>query len=88
MAMMAKMRSLAPAFILSVGVLFVLFMVMSDSSVLEALGGRTNLVGKVNGDGITYKEFSKAIDQQRENQKNQTGRLLMHLLHTTLTFLF
>ena len=44
MAMMAKMRSLAPAFILTVGGLFVLFMVISDSNVLEALGGggRTN----------------------------------------------
>ena len=41
MAMMAKMRSLAPAFILTVGVLFVLFMVISDSNVMEALGGRT-----------------------------------------------
>jgi hypothetical protein len=39
MAMMAKMRSLAPAFILTVGGLFVLFMVISDSNVLEALGG-------------------------------------------------
>ena len=30
MAMMAKMRSLAPVFILTVGVVFVLFMVISD----------------------------------------------------------
>ena len=50
MAMMAKMRSLAPAFIITVGALFVLFMIISDSNVLEALGGRTNYVGSVNGD--------------------------------------
>jgi len=71
---MAKMRTLAPAFIISVGVLFVLFMVISDSSVLEALGGRSNDVGSINGDKISYQEFSKIIDQQRESQKTQTGK--------------
>ncbi|MGA8265037.1 MAG: peptidylprolyl isomerase [Ignavibacteriaceae bacterium] len=75
MAMMAKMRSLAPAFIISVGVLFVLFMVISDSSVMEALGGgRTNNVGSINGEDISYQDFSKILDQQRESQKNQTGK--------------
>ncbi|HSM63758.1 MAG TPA: peptidylprolyl isomerase, partial [Gillisia sp.] len=67
------MRSLAPAFILSVGVLFVLFMVISDSNVLEALGGRTNYVGSVNGDNITYQDFVNAVDQQIQNMKAQTG---------------
>ena len=76
MAMMAKMRSLAPAFILTVGGLFVLFMVISDSNVLEALGGggRTNNIGSVNGENITYQEFQTALDQQIENQKKQTGK--------------
>ncbi len=74
MAMMAKMRSLAPAFILSVGVLFVLFMVISDSSVMQALGGRSNVIGEINGEEISYQEFSKAIDRERTAQKNQTGK--------------
>ena len=76
MAMMAKMRSLAPAFILTVGGLFVLFMVISDSNVLEALGGGggTNNIGSVNGEDITYQEFQVALDQQIENQKRQTGK--------------
>lgn len=74
MAMMARMRSLAPAFILTVGALFVLFMVISDSNVLEALGGRSNNVGSINGHDISYQEFSKAVDQQREVQKKQTGK--------------
>jgi len=74
MGMMAKMRGLAPAFIITVGALFVLFMVISDSNVLEALGGRTNNVGSVNGEGISYQEFVNAVDQQRENQKKQTGK--------------
>jgi parvulin-like peptidyl-prolyl isomerase len=73
MGMMGKMRSLAPAFIITVGALFVLFMVISDSNVLEALGGRTNYVGSVNGDDISYVEFQNAIERQREARKQQTG---------------
>lgn len=71
---MAKMRGLAPAFIITVGALFVLFMVISDSNVLEALGGRSNNVGSVNGEDISYQEFVNGVDQQRENQKKQTGK--------------
>lgn len=75
MAMMARMRSLAPAFILTVGGLFVLFMVISDSNVLQAIGGgKTNVLGKVNGEDITYTEFQAALDQQLENVKRQTGK--------------
>lgn len=74
MAMMAKMRSLAPAFILSVGALFVLFMVLSDSKLMEIFGAHGNNVGSVNGQDITYQEFVKAVDQQKENQKKQTGQ--------------
>ena len=73
MGMMARMRSLAPAFILTVGALFVLFMVISDSNVMEALGGRTNYVGSVNGEEISYQEFQSAVERQRETQKQQTG---------------
>ena len=73
MAMMAKMRSLAPAFIITVGALFVLFMVISDSNVLEALGGRSNDVGSINGVNISYREYQFVLDQQRETQKQQTG---------------
>ena len=71
--MMAKMRSLAPAFIITVGALFVLFMVISDSNVLEALGGKTNYVGVINGVEISYQEFQGAVERQRETQKQQTG---------------
>jgi len=73
MGMMAKMRNLAPVFIITVGALFVLFMVISDSNVLEALGGRTNDVGSVNGIDISYQEFQLAVERQRESQKQQTG---------------
>jgi len=74
MGMMAKMRSLSPAFIITVGALFVLFMVISDSNVLEAIGGPTNYIGSVNGYEISYKEFQSAVERQRETQKQQTGQ--------------
>jgi len=74
MAMMAKMRSLAPAFILSVGALFVLFMILSDSKLMEIFGAHGNNVGSVNGKDISYAEFTKAVEQQKENQKNQSGQ--------------
>ena len=74
MAMMAKMRSLAPAFILTVGAIFVLFMVMSDSKIMSALGGRSNNVGSINGNEITYQQYSTALDRERQNIKNQTGK--------------
>lgn len=74
MAMMAKMRDLAPAFIITVGVLFVLFMIISDSNVLEVLGARTNNIGSVNGRDITYQEFAQLLERALENQKQQTGQ--------------
>ncbi len=74
MAMMARMRSLAPAFIIGVGGLFVLFMVLSDSKVMEVFGARTNNVGSVNGRDITYQEYANLIDRAIQNQKAQTGQ--------------
>ncbi|MDR3627077.1 MAG: peptidylprolyl isomerase [Ignavibacteriaceae bacterium] len=74
MAMMAKMRSLAPAFIIGVGVIFVLFMVISDSNIMEVFGLRTNNVGSINGVKISYQEFNKAMETERENLKQQNGK--------------
>ena len=74
MAMMAKMRSLAPAFIVSVGVIFVLFMVISDSNIMEIFGMRTNNVGSINGVKISYQDFNKAMETERENLKAQNGK--------------
>ena len=74
MAMMAKMRSLAPAFIITVGALFVIFMVISDSNILENFGGRSMNVGVINGEEITYQDFISFLDRARENQRNQTGQ--------------
>lgn len=74
MPMMAKMRSLAPAFIITVGAIFVLFMIVSDSNLFQALGNRGNNLGSVNGDEITVAEFNNMYNQQAELQKRQTGK--------------
>ncbi|MGE5432489.1 MAG: peptidylprolyl isomerase [Syntrophomonadaceae bacterium] len=74
MAMMAKMRSLAPAFIITIGGIFVLFMVLSDSRVIEIFGQKRNNVGSVNGQEITYQQFNAFLEQARQRQKEQTGK--------------
>lgn len=73
MGMMAKMRSLAPWFIVTVGGLFVLFMVLSDSKIGNSAGRRSNDVGEVNGEKITYQEFANLVDTYRKYQVQQTG---------------
>lgn len=74
MAMMAKMRSLAPWFIILVGGVFVLFMVISDSNILEFMGQQSQYVGSVDGDDITYQEFTNLVDLARQNQEQATGQ--------------
>jgi parvulin-like peptidyl-prolyl isomerase len=74
MAMMARMRSLAPWFIITVGGLFVLFMVLSDSKVVEIFGQRSNYVGSINDYNVTYQEFSSLVERARVNQTQQTGQ--------------
>ncbi len=74
MGMMARMRSLAPWFIIAVGGLFVLFMVLSDSKLADIVTTRSNNVGSINGQEISYQEFSNLVEQYRANQVNQTGQ--------------
>jgi peptidyl-prolyl cis-trans isomerase D len=74
MGMMAKMRSLAPWFIVTVGGLFVLFMVLSDSKIGESMGRRSNDIGEVNGKKISYQEFANLLDRYKEFQLQQNGQ--------------
>lgn len=74
MGMMAKMRSLAPWFIIAVGGLFVLFMILSDSKLADIVTTRSNNVGSINGQDISYQEFSNLVEQYRANQVSQTGQ--------------
>lgn len=73
MGMMAKMRSLAPWFIITVGGLFVLFMVLSDSQLVNIVGQRSNNIGYVNGEPITYQQFTNYFETVRRQQQAQTG---------------
>ncbi|MHB1688608.1 MAG: peptidylprolyl isomerase [Ignavibacteriaceae bacterium] len=68
------MRSLTPIFIIATGAFFALFMIVSNSDIMEVFGARSNNVGSINGKEISYQEFTKAIDTQKENQKTQTGK--------------
>ena len=74
MGMMAKMRSLAPWFIITVGGLFVLFMVFSDASVSKLATRGNNVVGYIGDDGITYKEFSAFVENMRTQQVKRSGK--------------
>lgn len=74
MAMMARMRSLAPWFIITVGGLFVLFMVLSDSKLTDIIGQRSDAVGYINGEEISYQDFTQLVERARQNQVAQTGQ--------------
>ncbi|GBD90380.1 foldase protein PrsA precursor [bacterium BMS3Abin04] len=74
MGMMAKMRSLAPWFILGVGGLFILFMVLSDSSLQKIMHTRDNNVGSIDGEEISYQNYSQMVEQYRKDQVKRTGK--------------
>lgn len=69
MPMMARMRSLAPWFMLTVGGLFVLFMVLSDSKVTDLISQQKQNVGSIDGEDITYQEYSTTVDNLKKQQE-------------------
>ncbi len=74
MGMMARMRGLASWFIITVGGLFVLFMVISDSKVTDIRSQHTMEIGSINGVPVTQQEFSDMVDNFIKNQEAQTGQ--------------
>jgi parvulin-like peptidyl-prolyl isomerase len=74
MGMMAKMRSLAPWFIITVGGLFVIFMVLSDSKIGDIIGRQSNFVGSINGEEISYQEYSQLYESYRQYQLQTSGQ--------------
>lgn len=74
MGMMARMRSLAPWFIITVGGLFVLFMVLSDSRISDIMGRQSNNIGSINGEEITYQEYAQLYDSYRQYQSKTSGQ--------------
>lgn len=74
MGMMARMRSLAPWFIITVGGLFVIFMIFSDITMKSLFGSGQVVIGEIAGDDITATEFEAFVDSMRTMQETQTGR--------------
>ncbi len=84
MGMMAKMRSLAPWFIITVGGLFVIFMVLSDSKISDVVRNRNTNVGSINGKDISYQEYSQLVEQYRNYRMQTTGQDLSETEMSTL----
>lgn len=74
MGMMARMRSLAPWFIITVGGLFVIFMIFSDTRMGGLFGKNEVVVGSIDGKDITAQEFSVTVDNLIKQQEAQTGK--------------
>ncbi len=75
MGMMARMRNLAPWFIISVGVLFVLFMVLSDAKITQIFRQQQQVIGSVDGKEITYQQFAKRVEFERNNLERQGKKI-------------
>ncbi len=76
MPMMARMRSLAPWFMFLVGGIFVLFMVLSDSKLTDFFNQQKQIVGSIDGEDVTYQEYSNLVDRARRNQEQQSRQSL------------
>jgi peptidyl-prolyl cis-trans isomerase D len=74
MGMMARMRGLASWFIITVGGLFVIFMVFSDTRMGGLFGKNEVVVGKIAGEDVTAQEFSTAVEGFIKQQESQTGK--------------
>ncbi len=74
MPMMAKMRSLAPWFMFLVGGIFVLFMILSDSKLTDFFHQQKQVVGSIDGEDVTYQEYSNLVDRARKSQEQQSGQ--------------
>jgi peptidyl-prolyl cis-trans isomerase D len=75
MGMMARMRNLAPWFIVTVGALFILFMVLSDAKITEIFRNQNRIVGTVDGKEISYKDFAKRVEFERTNMEKQGRKI-------------
>jgi parvulin-like peptidyl-prolyl isomerase len=72
MGNMEKIRSLAPWFILTVGGIFILFMVVSDMNFSSIMNDR-GYIGEINGSKITIQEF-ETYYQNYLQQLKQNGQ--------------
>jgi peptidyl-prolyl cis-trans isomerase D len=72
MGNMERIRSLAPWFILTVGGIFILFMVVSDMNFSNLMNDRGN-IGEISGDKVTVQEF-ETYYQDYLQQLKQSGQ--------------
>ncbi|OGU34885.1 MAG: hypothetical protein A2068_15155 [Ignavibacteria bacterium GWB2_35_6b] len=49
-------------------------MVLSDSKLTDIIGQRTDAVGYINGEEISYQDFTQLVERARQNQAAQTGQ--------------
>ncbi len=75
MGMMARMRNLAPWFIVTVGALFILFMVLSDAKITEIFRNQSRVIGSVDGKEISYQDFAKRVEFERTNMEKQGRKI-------------
>jgi parvulin-like peptidyl-prolyl isomerase len=75
MGTLSKMRTVSPYILVTIAVLFIAFMVISDMDVPTLMSRGTNpataVVGSVNGEKIMYAEFERRVRDQVEVLRNQ-----------------
>ena len=75
MPIMTRMRDSMPVILFSLLIAFLLLIVLEWGMDLQGMrgGGRSEVLGKVSGKKITYKEFEEVLKNVTENQRTQTG---------------
>ena len=76
MGMMNKMRESTGVVLWILVFAFGVIWVLQDSGGLDVIGSQGTNVGSVNGDPISFEEYSLAVDQQVQNYQNQTGNTM------------
>jgi peptidyl-prolyl cis-trans isomerase D len=74
MPIMTRMRESMPVILFGLLIAFLIMIVFEwGMDYMGMRGGRADVVGKVNGSTITYKEFSELLKNLSDNQKAQSG---------------
>jgi peptidylprolyl isomerase/peptidyl-prolyl cis-trans isomerase D len=75
MGTLSKMRTISPYVLVTIAVMFIAFMVISDMDMPSIMNrgdnAATAVIGKVNGEKILYAEFEKRVREQAENARAQ-----------------
>lgn len=73
MPIMTRMRDSMPYVLFGLLIAFLITIIFEwGMDYLGIKGGHSDVVGKVNGEKITYKQFTDVLNSVTENQKNQT----------------